>query len=121
MMRFILVGLGGGIGAIARYSVYLWAPSLYATLIVNVLGSMCVGFVLHNFRENASFPEISLIFVVGFAGGFTTFSAFSAEIFKLFQAGYYSMAFIHVFANVGLSLGAFSLGFWLANRLSLGV
>ena len=82
----LLVGLGGGVGSIARFlcqrSVSAWYPHAFpfGTLIVNFLGCFLIGLLL-GLAEKGSFvkPELKLLLVTGFCGGFTTFSTFTYE------------------------------------------
>ncbi len=79
MLAFLLVGFGGALGSMARYGVGLALPSSgfpYATLAVNVIGCFCIGMAMPAAaRVEALSPELRLLVVVGFLGGFTTFSA----------------------------------------------
>ena len=90
----LLVGLGGGVGSIARFlcqrSVSAWYPHAFpfGTLIVNFLGCFLIGLLL-GLAEKGSFvkPELKLLLVTGFCGGYTTFSAFAAENIQLLRDG----------------------------------
>lgn len=90
----LLVGLGGGVGSVARFlcqrSVSAWYPHAFpfGTLIVNFLGCFLIGLLL-GFMEKGSFvkPELKLLLVTGFCGGYTTFSAFAAENIQLLRDG----------------------------------
>lgn len=101
----------------ARYGVGLAVPSTtfpYATLIVNVLGCFCIGLALPSIDKAAVLaPGIRLLFVVGFLGGFTTFSAFGNESISLLRSGAV-MALVNVAANVALGLAAVIAGRALA-------
>jgi len=97
----------------ARYGIGLAVPSTnfpYATLIVNVVGCFCIGLVLPSFERAATLsPEIRLLVIVGFLGGFTTFSAFGNESIALVRAGM-PVALVNIAANVILALAAVILG-----------
>lgn len=112
-MNLLLVGLGGALGSILRYGVGLALHSTtfpYATLIVNVVGCFCIGLVLPSLDRIATLaPEIRLLVVVGFLGGFTTFSAFGNESVALVRSGA-SIALVNVAANVVLGLAAVVAG-----------
>lgn len=112
-MAFLLVGIGGALGSMARYGIGLAVPSttfLYATLLVNVIGCFCVGLALPSFERAATLsPEIRLLVIVGFLGGFTTFSAFGNESIALVRAGI-PVALLNIAANVILALAAVVLG-----------
>jgi CrcB protein len=103
----LLVGSGGFIGSVLRYyiskiiqdSSFASFPS--GTLSVNVIGSLIIGFLIGLALKNPSFSlEWRLILMVGFCGGFTTFSTFTSENLKLIQDG----QFFYVFLYTGLSI-----------------
>jgi CrcB protein len=112
-MGFILVGIGGALGSMARYGVGLAVHSTtfpYATLIVNVVGCLCIGFALPSVEKAAVLShEMRLLLVVGFLGGFTTFSAFGSESIALIRSGM-PTALFNVAANVLLGLAAVVIG-----------
>ena len=112
-MNVILVGVGGALGSMARYGLGLAVPSAtfpFATLAVNVMGCLGIGMVLPSVeRATALAPEIRLLVVVGFLGGFTTFSAFASESLALLRTGA-GTALVNVAANVILGLGAVIAG-----------
>jgi len=116
-MGFILVGIGGALGSMARYGVGLAVHSMtfpYATLIVNVVGCLCIGLALPSVERAAALShDMRLLLVVGFLGGFTTFSAFGSESIALIRSGM-SVALINVAANVLLGLAAVVVGRALA-------
>jgi len=115
---FLLVGLGGAVGSMARYGMGMALPSAgfpYATLVVNVIGCFCIGLAMPTVdRVEALPPEFRLLVVVGFLGGFTTFSAFGNETLSLLRSGG-GLALVNVAANVLLGLGAVVLGRTLAS------
>lgn len=115
MFSFLLVGLGGALGSMARYGVGLALPSSgfpYATLAVNVIGCFCIGLAMPTVSRVEMFtPEFRLLVVVGFLGGFTTFSAFGNETVALLRpGGGVGMVLLNIAANVGLGLTAVVLG-----------
>ena len=113
MIAFLLVGVGGALGSMARYGMGLALPSSgfpYATLAVNVIGCFCIGMAMPTAaRIEALSPELRLLIVVGFLGGFTTFSAFGNETVALLRSGG-GLALLNVAANVLLGLGAVAVG-----------
>lgn len=113
MTGFLLVALGGALGSMARYGVGLAVHSTtfpYATLIVNVAGCLCIGLALPTIERAASMtPEFRQLVVVGFLGGFTTFSAFGSETIALMRLGA-GVALLNVAANVVAGLAAVAIG-----------
>ena len=118
----LMVALGGGIGALARYQLgrfmtaWLGAPVInvfpFATLAVNTIGSLLMGvlagWLVRSAPENAE--GLRLLLGVGVLGGFTTFSAFSLELAFLIQRGQVGMAAIYLMLSIGLGVSAFVFG-----------
>ena len=125
MSKLLLVVLGGGAGAAARYAVGSHAWRLFGTawpfgtFICNVLGGLAmgllVGFLAH--RGGADQERLRLLFGVGVLGGFTTFSAFSLETALMIEKSRYAQAFTYVSASVLLSVAALFAGVIVARRL----
>ena len=113
MLHLLLVAAGGATGSVMRYLVGQWSIRLlgpsypWGTLIVNVLGSFAIGLLaeLVARKLNAS-PEMRLLLVTGFLGGFTTFSAFSLDALVLFERGATGAAVAYILGSVGISLAA---------------
>lgn len=125
LLNVLLVGVGGGLGAMARYWVGTWAqPSApgtafpYATLLVNVVGRLVIGGLAYQGEvRGALTPEARLLLMTGFLGGFTTFSAFGNETMGLLRGGAAGTALAYVGAHLVLGLGAVWVGWALAQRL----
>jgi CrcB protein len=115
LKNFLLVGLGGAAGAMLRYAVYVLFPVKdfpVATLLVNIIGSFIIGAVIAYSNSHETFlNNWKLFLATGICGGFTTFSAFSAENIALLQNGKYNLAFIYILLSVVLSISAAWLGF----------
>lgn len=113
--QLILTGAGGGIGAMLRFLFYLAFRNStlpITTLLINVAGSFVLGIVLALSLKNNDFPEGTKIFLAtGICGGFTTFSAFSAENLQLIQAGKTSIALAYIGLSVCVGIFAVWLGF----------
>lgn len=113
-MNFLLVFLGGGLGSCLRYAARLGIESSrfpYSTLAVNIVGSCAAGWILHlAFKEQIA-PGTRLFLMTGILGGFTTFSAFSAETIELVIAGRAGPALVNVLVSLASCLGAAWLGF----------
>jgi len=119
-MNLILVFLGGGIGATARYglqgAVYrlTGAGFPYGTLVVNVLGSFLIGLLITSFEERFMMsPSLRVFLTIGILGGFTTFSSFSFETMALLRDGSYGLGLMNIASSVVVCLGATWLGIML--------
>ena len=124
-IQLLVVMLGGGLGAAARYVVStsinekVSSHFPFGTLTVNVLGSFVMGFLAMWLVENLGLnPLMRLAIFVGFLGAFTTFSTFSMETLNLFEEGLAMKAFLNMFVNVTLSVLAVWLGVMLGKQLS---
>ena len=90
LQAILLVGTGGALGAVARYGVGLLVKSAsgfpWATLSVNIIGSLLMGLVMGWLgRQSGATETMRLFWTVGLLGGFTTFSAFSLELVSLVE------------------------------------
>lgn len=118
-MGYLLVFLGGGIGAALRHAVNIAARTLgdfpYGTLIVNVSGSIVMGLIAgyFAFKGDAS-QNVRLFLTTGILGGYTTFSAFSLDAVLLYERGEVSLAAIYVVASVLLSIAGLFAGLAIA-------
>lgn len=118
LQAILLVGTGGALGAVARYGIGVLVKSVsgfpWATLSVNIAGSLLMGLVMGWIgRQSGAGEPIRLFLAVGLLGGFTTFSAFSLELVTLLEkrdllaaAGYLSGS---VLGGVAAFLIAYSL------------
>jgi fluoride exporter len=119
MREFLLVGVGGFVGAAARYGVSLamarWTGTFpWATFSINVAGCFLIGLLMPAVEQK----PLWLAFVVpGLLGGFTTFSAFGHETWRLAEGGRAVLGAVYVAASVGLGLGAVWGGRWLSPLL----
>jgi fluoride exporter len=118
MRLVLLAALGGAIGTVARYlTVTAAAQALgtefpWGTLGVNVAGSLVIGALMAAIGTwYDGSPELRVLLVTGFLGGFTTFSAFSFELLLMVQRRAYLAALLYVVSSVLLSLLAVAIGF----------
>ena len=112
MLDYLVVFLGGGLGAALRHGVNRTALLLATggfpvnTLFVNVVGSFVMGLLtgLFAWRGEASSQTLRLFLTTGVLGGFTTFSAFSLDAALFYEKGQFGLAAGYVVLSVGLSL-----------------
>jgi fluoride exporter len=123
-MGYLIVFLGGGLGAALRHGVNLAAARLfgmgfpYGTLVINVLGSLAMGLIAEYFALKIGLPQRWRLFLTtGVLGGFTTFSAFSLEAALLYERGQIAGAAIYVVSSVVLSIGALFAGLAIVRML----
>lgn len=121
-LLFILVGIGGGLGAMARFGLTQATASISKQIplgifLCNVIGSFFIGLIAawlvktNLFSEEVSVSVRALI-VSGFLGGFTTFSSFSLDTLNLLQRGEIVMALSYIVISVLVALLAVVLGFY---------
>jgi len=123
-MGYLIVFLGGGLGAALRHGVNLAAARFagtgfpYGTLFINVAGSLAMGLLVEYFALKAGLPQRWRLFLTtGILGGFTTFSAFSLEAALLYERGQIAGAAIYVVASVVLAIGALFAGLAIVRML----
>lgn len=123
MQSFLIVGFGGFIGSVIRYSLGKIAIPMgfpLMTIAINIMGSFIIGIVFELARDKESINPNSLLFLqTGFCGGFTTFSAFSLDTMIMFQGGKYLAGSIYVILSVALCLVGTALGIFVARSLKL--
>ncbi|MEP6871909.1 MAG: fluoride efflux transporter CrcB [Anaerolineaceae bacterium] len=117
----MLVIAGGGLGSAGRYLVSLWMADHagtafpWGTLSVNIAGSFLIGLLATLADESGKFGVDTRLFLIGgVLGGFTTFSAFSLESWRLLDHGDPARAMLYVVSSVGLALAAAVAGVFLA-------
>ncbi len=127
MKTIFLIGLGGGLGSIARHLLSRAAlhwPNLgfpIATLGVNVIGGLAMGVLVGWLAFTVDGGKDLRIFIgVGLLGGFTTFSAFSLEMVQMIQRKNWAQALSYGAASVILSVFAVFIGLLLARKIFSG-
>lgn len=130
MTRFLLVAIGGGLGAMARYGLGLAAGRLapgatwpWATLTANIAGGLLMGLLTGwlALKAGAGQESIRLFAAVGVLGGFTTFSAFSLEAALMIERREIVSAFVYAAGSVVLAIAALFVGLMIARKLFIGV
>jgi|SRR5476649_1298207 CrcB protein len=125
---FLVVMVGGALGSLARYVIALWAAPVsqslpLGTMGINILGSFIIGFFGTLTLAHGRFPvaeNIRIFVMVGFCGGFTTFSSFSLQTLDLMRKGAMANALVNVVASVVLCITAVAAGHLLASQLNGG-
>jgi CrcB protein len=124
-MGFLIVFLGGGIGAALRHGVnlvsarYLGTSFNYATLLENVSGSIVMGLLVGYFAFKSEIPQHWRLFLTtGMLGGYTTFSAFSLDTILLYERGEPGIAMLYMILSVALSVGGLAAALALVRYLT---
>ena len=117
------VGVGGGLGALARYYLAGWiqpagAQFNWGIFIVNITGGLLMGLIVEAsaLKLNLS-PELRSFLTVGILGGYTTFSTFSLDSALLLQKGEYLQAAAYIIGSVVLSILALFAGLWIVRTI----
>lgn len=123
MNPFLLVFIGGGVGALARYVAGTAIGARFGgsfplgTLVINVTGSFVIGLLMTLLTERFKLdPRWRLALVVGFLGGYTTFSSFEWETYTAIRSGGFGTGMLNVLASIMLGYVAVWLGSMLARR-----
>lgn len=126
-ISFAYVALGGAIGASLRHATSLWSATVFrgsdwpwGTFLVNVSGSFLMGLVIGWLLTLGDKPQahsLRWLLATGILGGFTTFSAFSLEIFDFVKAGDVSRALLYAGSSLALGVLAVAFGLWAAQRV----
>ena len=125
-MTLFVVGVGGAIGAIARYLLGGWIQTAsgsafpWGTFSVNVSGSVLFGLAIVLLPSMAATAEARQLITVGFLGSFTTFSTFSYEAFALLREGQALRAGAYMAGSLVVGLAGVALGAALASMLARG-
>jgi CrcB protein len=124
-MSYLLVFVGGGLGATLRHIVNLICARCigtefpWGTFIINITGSTVMGLIAAylTFKGEASQPW-RLFLMTGILGGYTTFSAFSLDAVLLYERGELGLAAVYVLGSVVLSIAGLFAGFALVRHLT---
>lgn len=122
--NILLVGLGGGVGSIARYLFYKWFAENFphnfpwGTFLINLTGCFFIG-LLYAVSEKTTLlsPQSRLLLITGLCGGFTTFSAFAFENLTLLRSGDNLYFLLYSIGSVILGIAAVFAGIALIKLL----
>lgn len=124
--NLITIGIGGFLGAVSRYLVFMIDDRFYhhtkfplGTLTVNLIGSLLIGIALglsirYDLLSRGSFSHY--LFVTGFLGAFTTFSTFSQDSFQLLTGKHYWFFIGSILLNVVVGISLAALGYMLITK-----
>ena len=114
MLKYIAIGVGGFLGAIARYALGVYIGSRYGvrfplgTFVINVSGSFLLGLILALLARTTASAYWRYLIPIGFIGAYTTFSTFEYETLRAIQDGQVMTGLL----NVGLSLVVGFIAVW---------
>ena len=116
--KLLAIAVGGGLGAVARYLIYLFVDRVYNgmfpwdTLIVNILGAFLIGFLWGLFDKFYVSPAMRTFIFIGILGSFTTFSTFAFDILSMTKDGEIKQMLFYLFASNILGIGFAFAGFY---------
>ena len=118
IQNILLVALGGAVGSVCRYLLSCMNSTSYplGTFAVNILGSLVIGLLVGFVNKGSLSPEMKLLLVTGFCGGFTTFSTFANESFGMMKAGDVLLSALYIGASVVVGV----LAVWVGLKFSAG-
>jgi CrcB protein len=122
MKNIILVFLGAGFGGVLRYAIgniIKWNGTNFpwATFAVNIIGCFLIGLILAYSLKNETFStNYKLLLTTGVCGGFTTFSALSAESLQLIKQGNWMLALAYIICSIVLGIVACGIGFQMIEK-----
>jgi fluoride exporter len=124
MLELLVVGLGGFLGAIARFGVTRWMARSsaggfpFGTMLVNVVGCLLIGAVFAVVETRPHIPaNLRLFIMIGILGSFTTFSTFGHETLELLKTGATGSALAYLLGSVAVGLVAVIAGRALGNMV----
>jgi fluoride exporter len=123
-MTWLLVGVGGALGSMARYGINqaadLWLPVdfPFSTFIVNAVGCLAFGVIAGiGERSGVMIPALRVFCLTGVLGGLTTFSSYSYESFALARGGTWGLVLLNAIGQLIVGFAAVAGGWWAARSL----
>ena len=124
MQNYLIIGLGGFLGAVTRYAVSLWVGQKWGrsfplgTFFVNVSGSFLIALIMSLTTERFMVnPQWRLFLAVGFLGAYTTFSTFELETGSLLRDGEWTVALLNIVFSVVAGFIALKIGEVIAKTI----
>jgi CrcB protein len=123
-VRLGTVALGGAVGSCVRYGLGVWISQKvgvrfpWATFTINISGSFAIGFLTAMLTRWLPHPHVRLLVLVGFLGGYTTFSTFAYESFTLWERGESGNSLLYMGGSVVAGFIAVVLGIGVAHGLT---
>jgi len=125
MKVLLIIFFGGGAGSVTRYLLINYfnkvIPSTvpYGAMLINLFGALIIGIIYYLITTKLLLNEQLKIFLtIGFLGGFTTFSTFNLDFFKLIESGNLSLAIIYAIATFIGTITLFYMGYSIAKLIS---
>lgn len=114
-MNWLAVFIGGGLGSMSRFGISKWLGQHESgfptgTFLANVLACVVLGLAWEYFSDKQeSWTSARMLILVGFCGGFSTFSTFSLETLRLIQDGNWGMAILYVGGSIAVCIGLLAI------------
>ena len=100
--NIILVGLGGSIGSVTRHllSTFLISFTPWVTVLINISGGFLIGLLFRVTQDFTYAEQIRAFWIIGFCGGFTTFSTFGLDFYQLFRQEQFFSGIVYILVSV---------------------
>lgn len=121
--HFVLIALGGAIGSVLRYTIHYYLAlhnelqHYWATFFANIIGSLLIGFLFIILEKYSNASSLRMLLMIGFCGGFTTFSSFNFENYKLIMQQQYLQAFLYIFISIIFGIASVFIGVFFGKFL----